>query len=209
MSKLIVNGLVYHHLGPFSLTVEARETVALAGPSGAGKSLFLRALADLDPHGGEILLDGRSSQSWSGPEWRRRVALLPAESQWWHDKVGEHFNRSPVNRSSASARLAVLGFEAQVMNWSIARLSSGEKQRLAILRLLQNQPTVLLLDEPTANLDPLNTQRVEKLFLDYQQQHAAAMVWVTHDLAQGLRLGGRHFQIENGQLELVGKGQVH
>ncbi|MEA3333910.1 MAG: ATP-binding cassette domain-containing protein [Pseudomonadota bacterium] len=202
MSKLTVTGLIYHHLGPFDLIVEAGEIVSLSGSSGAGKSLLLRALADLDPHDGEVLLDGQSSQIWPAPQWRRRVGLLPAESQWWHDTVGEH-----LQKSVAPERLAALGFASQVMSWSITRLSSGEKQRLAILRLLQNRPEVLLLDEPTANLDPENAEQVENLFLRYQREHDAAILWVTHDLDQGRRLGGRHYRIENGRLDLIAAGE--
>ncbi|MCD6292673.1 MAG: ABC transporter ATP-binding protein [Deltaproteobacteria bacterium] len=202
MSKLTVTNLVYHHLGPFDLTVGAGETVFLSGTSGAGKSLFLRSLADLDPHTGEVFLDGRLAQSWPAPQWRRRVGLLPAESQWWYDTVGEHLQK-PI----APEMFAALGFDEQVLNWSITRLSSGEKQRLAILRLLHNQPAVLLLDEPTANLDSESGRRVETLFLNYQREHGSAIVWVTHDLAQGYRLGRRHYQIENGQLELVTAGE--
>ncbi|MEA1923141.1 MAG: ATP-binding cassette domain-containing protein [Pseudomonadota bacterium] len=202
MFKLTVTGLIYHHLGPFDLTIGAGETVSLSGPSGAGKSLLLRALADLDPHEGEVLLDGQPSQIWPAPQWRRRVALLPAESQWWHDTVGEHLQK-PV----APEMLAALGFENQVMSWSITRLSSGEKQRLAILRLLQNQPEVLLLDEPTANLDPENAKRVENLFLNYQREQGAAILWITHDLDQGRRLGGRHYRIEDGRLDLIAAGE--
>ncbi|MEA3347963.1 MAG: ATP-binding cassette domain-containing protein [Pseudomonadota bacterium] len=198
MSKLTVTGLIYHHLGPFDLTIEDGETVSLSGSSGAGKSLLLRALADLDPHDGVICLDGQSCLAFPAPEWRRQVALLPAESQWWHDTVGEHFQGS-----SAPEIWAVLGFESQVKSWSITRLSSGEKQRLAILRLLQNKPKVLLLDEPTANLDPENSRRVENLFLNYQREQGAAILWITHSFEQGRRLGGRHYQLENGRLELL------
>ncbi len=201
MSKLTVNGLIYHHLGPFNLTIKAGETVSLSGSSGAGKSLLLRALADLDPHVGEVFLEGKSSQSWPAPEWRRQVALLPAESQWWHDTVGEHL-QSPLDQEM----LSVLGFDNQVLSWSITRLSSGEKQRLAILRLLQNRPKVLLLDEPTANLDPENSQRVENLLLNYQRQNRTAILWVTHDREQGCRLGGRHYRIADGCLDLVAEG---
>ncbi len=202
MPKLAVIGLIYHHLGPFDLTVEAGETVSLSGASGGGKSLLLRALADIDPHEGRILLDGQSSQSWAAPEWRRQVALLPSESQWWHDTVGEHFKGLLIPEM-----VTALGFDSQVMSWPVTRLSSGEKQRLAILRLLQNQPSVLLLDEPTANLDPENSQKVENLFLNYQRKHGTAIIWVTHDLEQGRRLGGRHYRIENGCFELVTQGR--
>jgi len=156
----------------------------------------LRSLADLDPHSGEVFLDDLECLRLPAPEWRRRVGLLPAESQWWHDRVGEHFFAFPDHTT-----LDRLGFTPEVADWPVTRLSSGEKQRLAVLRLLANRPEVLLLDEPTANLDPENSARVEKLILDYQAESRAAVLWVTHDPDQPSRLGGRVYGLVNGVLE--------
>ncbi len=67
-------------IGPLDLALQAGEAVAISGPSGAGKSLFLRAIADLDESAGHVALDGTERESIPAPEWRRKVAYVPAES---------------------------------------------------------------------------------------------------------------------------------
>lgn len=178
-----LNGLNIANLGVvtlknITLSVPAGCCVGLTGPSGSGKSLLLRALADLDPHEGDIWLDGVAAARIPAPQWRRQVALLPAESAWWHDKVRPHFNDPPDDG------LRELGFKAGVLDWDVARLSSGEKQRLSLLRLLALQPRVLLLDEPTANLDRVNIARVESLLTIYRQTNNPIIIWVSHDYDQ-------------------------
>ena len=191
-----------------NLQIEPGQCMGLTGPSGTGKSLLLRALADLDPHEGGMWLDGQTAEEMPAPQWRRQVGLLPAESAWWHDKVGPHFNNLP------SEWLQMLGFDAKVMDWDISRLSSGERQRLALLRLLALQPRVLLLDEPTANLDRTNTQRVESLLTSYRRQRTLIMIWVSHDLDQLQRNCAPIYEIETDRLvpfqdraALVGQGE--
>jgi ABC-type iron transport system FetAB ATPase subunit len=83
----------------------------------------------------------------------------------------------------------------------VTRLSSGEKQRLALLRLLANQPRVLLLDEPTANLDPQNTRRVEAMIAAYREARGAAVVWISHDREQAARVCDRHYIVVDGALQ--------
>lgn len=193
---LQIEKLRFAHCGPIDLCVEKDECIAISGESGSGKSLLLRAIADLDPHEGSALLDETSCLQMAAHLWRQRVTLLPAESQWWHDSVGEHFKRVD------HPMLEKLGFNSDALQWSVARLSSGEKQRLALLRCLQLEPDVLLLDEPTANLDERNTQVFESLVQDYLVQHHACAIWVSHDMSQLARIARRHFRIHNGLLEL-------
>lgn len=193
-SRLRVEQLASYSLGPVSFSLDEGECIGLSGPSGSGKTLLLRAIADLDPHAGEVSLDGVACRSLRGHLWRRRVGMLPAESQWWWPTVGEHFTRIDTELH------ALLGFERAVMHWPVARLSSGERQRLALLRLLALQPQVLLLDEPSANLDNNNVRRVETLIADYCARHNACVVWVSHDLEQIARIGGRHCRLADGKL---------
>lgn len=195
MSKLELKGLQTRHLKPVDLYIGSGECVGLSGPSGSGKSLLLRAIADLDPHGGDVLLDGRSCARFSGPQWRRSVALLAAQSPWWGTRVGDHFC------AEAPQGLAALGFDADVLEWEVERLSSGERQRLALLRLLCNQPSALLLDEPSANLDPKATAQVEELVAAFRRRTGAVVLWVSHDPAQLARVSDRAVQLHDGALE--------
>jgi ABC-type iron transport system FetAB ATPase subunit len=187
MNGLLVEKLQFLDRGPYNFGVPAGTVFGLSGSSGSGKTLLLRAISDLDPSSGRVTLNGICSQSISGPEWRQKVAWLPAESLWWHDHVGAHFWREPD-----SASLAELGFAAEVMKWEISRLSTGEKQRLAILRLLQHRPEALLLDEPTASLDKGNISAVEKFITRYLNDHHGLAIWVSHDSEQLERVAACH-----------------
>lgn len=204
MSRLITEGLRTKVGGPFAFIVERGECVALSGPSGCGKTLLLRALADLDPSEGTVRLDGEECCGMTAPQWRRKVGWLPAESSWWFDHVGEHFPN--LGRNSQPERgwfqwLEKLGFEKEVMEWRIERLSTGERQRLALFRLLINEPQVLLLDEPTAALDFSNVWKTEEVISEYRKKTDAAVVWVSHSPEQIARVADRHLQFKNGGLE--------
>jgi len=180
---------------PVTLDVNAGECLCLYGPSGAGKSQLLRAIAELDPAAGELRLAGVRSTDMAPAEWRQQVGLLPPDSNWWHATPAAHFhNGMPVP-------LEQLGLDANMLEQPIARLSSGEKQRLALLRLLANRPRVLLLDEPTANLDPNNTERVESTLASYIKENNAAAVWVSHDRQQVARVADRCLRVEKGAVQ--------
>jgi len=141
-----------------------------------------------------VFLDDRNARQFRAQDWRRQVGYLPAESHWWDDTVGPHLAR--VDESA----LESLGFGRDVLSWQVARLSTGERQRLALLRLLANRPRVLLLDEPTAALDPASVLRVEELLAQVRQRHEASVIWVSHDPEQIRRVAGRHYRIERGML---------
>lgn len=165
-------------LSAISFELTAGECLGVIGKSGCGKTRLLRAIADMDEVEGAVCVDSLCQPDISGAEWRRQVALLPAESQWWFDTVAPHFvGNHDVDFSS-------LGFSNEVGQWSLSRCSSGEKQRLSILRMLANKPRVLLLDEPTANLDAENAQKVEALIADYLKENNAVAIWVSHNHAQ-------------------------
>ena len=189
MPVLELQDLITHHLGPVSFRL-AQGCAVLSGPSGSGKTLLLRAISDLDPHQGQVLLDGTAQTALRASLWRRRVGYLPAESHWWEDRVGPHF------QADTKDLLEELGFGTGVLSWEVARLSSGERQRLALARLLSVRPRVLLLDEPTANLDAGNGRRVERVIKDYLDGEGALALWVSHDAEQRQRVGNRRFRIE-------------
>lgn len=195
MATLQLQALQTRHLKPVDLFVDRGECVCLSGPSGSGKSLLLRAIADLDPHGGTVLLDGVPSSRFTPPAWRRAVALLPAQNPWWLPRVGDHFC------AGVPPDLQTLGFDRDVLSWDVERLSSGERQRLALLRLLCNGPRALLLDEPTANLDPGSGRRVEALVDAYRRRSDAAVLWVSHDPDQIERVADRSVRLSEHGLE--------
>jgi putative ABC transport system ATP-binding protein len=179
---------------PINLTIVSGECIGLSGESGSGKTRLLRAIADMDEHGGQVYEEDVAQDQVRAHEWRRRVALLPAESQWWFDTVEEHFN-------AHDEHIKALGFQPDVMSWNVSRCSSGEKQRLSVLRMLSNCPRVLLLDEPTANLDENNATRVEQLVRQYLARHNATAIWVSHDELQLRRVAQKRYHLSAGQLK--------
>ncbi len=196
VARLTAAGLQVPGLEPVSLTVSSGECVSLSGPSGSGKSLILRALADLDPRAGELALDGTPRTEVSGPNWRRAVRYFAAESGWWGGRVRDHFR----DQGSVGSSLDIVGLPADAADWQIDRLSSGERQRLALLRGLEDGPRVLLLDEPTGALDEDTRDLVETLIMA-KRAGGTAVLLVSHDRGQIARLADRGLEIRGGCVE--------
>ncbi|TYC57081.1 ATP-binding cassette domain-containing protein [Marinobacter sp. BW6] len=196
MTDLVLESLSVGTLNNLSLTVPSGQVLCISGPSGSGKSRLLRAVADLEPHGGRVSLGDTAQFDVAAHTWRSRVVMVPADSQWWFDDVGGHFSGD-----SASRLPSALGFPPGVMGWSVSRLSSGERQRLALWRALAVQPEALLLDEPTANLDNDSTEVIETWLLDEIRRRQIAVLWVAHDPAQIHRVADAHYRILGTRLE--------
>ena len=173
--NLRIENLQRSGISATNLTIQMGECVCLSGPSGAGKTLLLRCIADLYPHGGETYLDSEPCSLMPASKWRSRVGLLAAESHWWCATVGEHFTEG------FTVAMEALGFPAEVMGWDISRLSSGERQRLALLRLLEHKPEILLLDEPTANLDTETAHNIIDLMMEINDRDGTTFIFATHD----------------------------
>ena len=195
MPSLRVDRLETGLIGPLSFEVAEGECVALMGASGAGKSLLLRAIVDLDPSTGAVALGGLDRGGVPASEWRKLVALVPAVSGWWSDRVGDHF---PPHEGVDGLldELALAG----ALDWEVARLSTGERQRLAVARALCRNPKALLLDEPTGSLDDAATRRVESLVTRCCQSGLAVLM-VTHDRRQGERMARRILHMADGHLQ--------
>jgi ABC-type lipoprotein export system ATPase subunit len=196
-TRLLVKGLRSELAGPFELSLAAGQCAAISGASGSGKSLFLRMIADLDPNTGEVWLDGVARASLTAPEWRRRVPYVAAESGWWLDHAIDHF--PPERRAAAAALAAKLGVGQAQLEQAVQRLSTGERQRLALVRGFVLEPRIILLDEPTGPLDPDSTTAVEA-HLREMMAGGAAVLMVTHDPRQADRLGAAHYRMADRKL---------
>jgi putative ABC transport system ATP-binding protein len=193
---LTVQALTRLHIS-VSFALNDGECVALQGPSGAGKSLLLRAIADLDPNQGTVKLDGMLREAVPAPHWRRQVTYVAAEPGWWGDTVGEHF----AVWDQATPLVERLGLPPDCGTWNIDRLSTGEKQRLGLVRALMLRSRVLLLDEPTSALDATSTATVEAIVAE-RASAGTGVLWSTHDGAQARRVASRLFLMESdGRIE--------
>ena len=195
MAALRIEGLATGLIGPVSFDIAAGECVALMGASGAGKSLLLRAIVDLDPSTGNARVGERVRSDMPASQWRRLVALVPAVSGWWADRVSDHF----PSKSGAEALIEALEL-ADSLEWEVSRLSTGELQRLAIARALCRKPEALLLDEPAASLDEQSTRRVEDLMRECCKT-GMALLLVTHDRQQAERMAERVLRMSDGRIE--------
>lgn len=197
-ARLHVEALRSTRSGPYSLRLDPGECVTITGRSGSGKSVLLRLIADLDPStGGTVTLDGQPRERFSGPQWRSRVVYQSAEPAWWAPTAAAHFDAG--QRAHVAPMVEALGLPATVFDDEVIRLSTGERQRLALLRSLARAPAVLLLDEPTAALDAESTRAYEAL-LCAQRASGMAIVWVTHSGEQAHRVGARSLTVSDGQL---------
>ena len=196
MSILELQEFQVRQIKPLNMEVNA-TCICLSGASGTGKSLLLRAIADLIDHKGEAYLDKQKCSATSPVQWRKWVGFLPAESAWWLDKVGEHFLEKDNDY------LTQLNLPNDCLKWDISRCSTGEKQRLAIARILEQQPKVLLLDEPTASLDYESVIAVETLIKNYIYEFNIPVIWVSHDPEQIKRIANREFVIKDNEVKEV------
>lgn len=194
MTRLQVDELSSDLAGPFSFTLEAGQCLAITGQSGSGKTLLLRLVADLDPGTGRVALDGSDRAGMPAHEWRRQVVYCAAEAAWWDDHVSAHFNPFPTSEA------ARLGLRAGLADARVAACSTGERQRLALLRALALRPKVLLLDEPTASLDEASAGSVEAVLLA-ELRRGTAIVLVTHAEEQAERLASERRRIVHGRFE--------
>lgn len=216
------------------LTLEPDEILAVQGPTGAGKSLLLRALAGLDAlDEGQVFLLGRPCAAWDVTRYRSVVAYLHQSPALFPGRIEENL-REPFgyavrgdrayDRRRALEILEPLGHSAGFLERGVEGLSGGERQIVALVRTILTGPRVLLLDEPTAALDPSATGTVEALvrrWLEAGPVEAVAasaagdgdgapgyggapdgrgVIWVTHDEAQARRAAHRRLRLAEGRL---------
>ena len=191
---LKVRSLVRLHVN-VSFELRRGECITIQGASGSGKTLLLRAIADLDPSEGTVMLADATRESMPAPAWRRQVTFLAAEPGWWGDTVREHF----AKWEEALPLVEELSLPSSCAEWNIQRLSTGERQRLGLVRALALHSRVLLLDEPTSGLDADATAAVEAM-IARRAQAGTGVIWVTHDAEQARRIASRRFIIKDGRM---------
>lgn len=172
-------------LPPLTFEVADSECLAVEGPSGAGKTRLLRAIADLDPAPGQVFLDGAERNELPAPAWRKLVRFCPAEPAWWTNVPRAAFASAAGGR--LDRLLNSMGLDPALLDRDVALLSTGERQRLALARAIVDEPKVLLLDEPTAALDPQSSALVEEL-IKYHMLSGRSALLVSHDRDQVERI---------------------
>lgn len=191
---LRVERILIPGLPPLSFEVTAGSCLAVEGPSGSGKSRLLRAIADLDPVAGQVFLDGAERAELPAWRWRRLVRYAAAEPGWWTDTPRPALAPRPGDAERALKLMSDLGLAAELLDRPVAQLSTGERQRLALVRAMLDQPRVLLLDEPTGALDTASAALAEEL-IRYQVLSGRIVVLVSHDPAQIGRLADVRLQL--------------
>ena len=199
-------------LDDVSLTIPAGTRMTVAGPTGSGKTLLLRALARLDPiAAGEIRWRGSKVAGNTIPEFRSRVIYLHQRPAMMEGTV-ENNLRLPFSldcrQSAQYSRDTILDLLQNVdLDETFCRrrtrdLSGGELQIVAVIRAIQLNPDVLLLDEPTAALDEESAAAVESLLLRWQAGGDAdrSFVWVSHNPGQVKRVTGRLVRMAGGRI---------
>jgi ABC-type lipoprotein export system ATPase subunit len=194
-----------------SLTINAGEYIAISGASGSGKSTLLQLLGGLDTAtSGEVLFeDSALGTAVNLDEYRaHRIGfifqafyLLPTLRAIENVQVPmlALSGNSNSRAERAKALLVEMGLEHRLHQYP-NQLSAGERQRVAIARALANHPSILLADEPTGNLDSVNSARIMEMLTGIQKKHGMTLIIVTHenDIANA---APRHIRIRDGRIE--------
>jgi tungstate transport system ATP-binding protein len=195
------------------LEIRTGEVLGLVGPTGAGKSTLLRLLAGIEtPVAGRVLFGGGVDLRDVSLEIRRRITmvfqrpLLLSGTVWANVEYGLRLRgrgRQPPGVREVLDRLKLAALAAR----SARTLSGGETQLVALARALVLEPEVLLLDEPTANLDPARVALAEDVVRTAREQQGTTVVWATHNLFQARRAAGRMALLLDGRLVEVAPTQ--
>ncbi len=194
--------------------IDRGEVLALIGPTGSGKTTLLRLLDLIDsPSQGRVYFNGTdvTESTRQRLEARRRMAFVLQKPVVFnasvYDNVAYGLRWRGMSRDDIRNRidevLELVGL-TDFRKRNARMLSGGEVQRVAIARAIAIKPEVLLLDEPTANLDPVSTAKIEELISDIIQRFRTTIVMATHDMSQGQRLAGRVGMLLNGEILQTG-----
>ena len=211
--KYRISGLAMRYSGRTvldigELEVHSGEILAVVGPSGAGKSTFLRVLNFLEsPHQGVVDYQGQKfiPGGVMPLEYRRQVTTVFQHTRLLNRSVSQNVaygihlrgqNNSVLKVENALKQVGLLNLGRQ----NALKLSGGETQRVALARAIVLDPQVLLLDEPTANLDPYHVGLIESILREYNHKSGTTMIMVTHNVFQALRMADRVAFLLEGKL---------
>jgi putative ABC transport system ATP-binding protein len=200
-----------------SFGADAGEVFTVLGPSGSGKSTLLRCLNRLaEPSAGRVLLGGTPAADIPVQALRRRVGMVFQAAALFDGSVLDNVLYGPrlqasagapaplgdaeAERERAAGLLARVGLPVDFVDKPAHELSGGEAQRVSLARALANEPEVLLLDEPTAALDPTAGRLIEDLLLRLAAETDLTFLFVTHNLAQARRIGDRGLLLVDGRV---------
>jgi cell division transport system ATP-binding protein len=195
-----------------TFSVEAAELVFITGRSGAGKSTLLKLIPAIErPSSGTVLVNGQNVAALKRaaiPYLRRNVGLIFQDQKLLHDRsvydnvmLPLSFSAHPPKEAARRARAALdkVGLLAREKANPV-QLSGGEQQRVAIARAVVNRPSILLADEPTANLDAESARRILDIFLEFNQVGVTVLI-ATHDLELVRQYGKRVVTLDAGRLQ--------
>lgn len=195
-----------------NLTVNEGEIMAVIGPSGAGKTTLLRTINMLErPDRGKVYIRGKDAWSGNILDTRRSMAMVFQKPVVFSMSVYDNIayglrlrkqSRDIIDRSVKEVMelLDISGKEQQ----NARNLSGGESQRVAFARAYVLKPRLMLLDEPTANLDPTNVAIIEKAIRDVNEKYGTTIIIVTHNLYQARRIADRVSFMYEGEMVEVG-----
>ena len=202
-------------LKDINIRIDRGEVLAMIGPTGAGKTTLLRIVDLLDSASrGQVLYEGAdiAASEKARLEVRRRMAFVLQKPVVFNNTVYENITcglkwrgmkkqqiREKVNTILEATQLT------EYANRNARTLSGGEMQRVAIARAVATEPEVLLLDEPSANLDPISAAKIEDILTGIIKHNAITVIMATHDMAQGQRLADRIAVLFNGEIVQVGR----
>jgi len=197
-----------------NLDIKGGEVFAVIGPTGAGKTTLLRLLDLLEvPASGSIYFDGMdvTVNKSLRLEARRRMSFVLQKPIVFNMSVYDNVacglkwrgEKGGIIRQKVNQVLELVGM-AEYSSRNARALSGGETQRVAIARALAVEPEVLFLDEPTANLDPISTSKIEEVLAHIISDQKITVVMATHNMTQGQRLAGRIGVIMNGEVLQIG-----
>jgi len=197
-------------LSDINLEVRRGETLVLLGRSGSGKTTALKLINRLrETSEGEVRVEGRATAEWDPIQLRRRIGYVIQEVGLFpHFTVEKNIGLvprlegwpEPRIRARVDELLALVGLESELRGRYPHQLSGGQRQRVGVARALAADPPILLMDEPFGALDPLTRAEIQREFRGLEQRLGKTIVFVTHDLREGLLLGTRLALMESGKL---------